>query len=168
LQEDLLFRDVRRMVANDAYGALRFLAGRPEVDKQRIGVMGFSLGGIAIATFTAGNFKTPEGLNFRTAITLYGHCSSAALGTPPHTGDPKFPWLIANGEKERESNHEACRALQGRPGVTFVLIDGAHHAFDDPRNTAIREDGSGNTMLYSRQATTRAQALIKDFLARHL
>jgi dienelactone hydrolase len=160
--------DVRRMVANDAYGALQFLAGRAEVDKQRIGVMGFSLGGIAIARFATSDFKTPEGLNFRAAITLYGHCSSAAPGTPPHPGDPKFPWLIANGERERESNHEACRALEGRPGVTFVLIEGAHHAFDDPRNKAMRDDGGGNKMLYSSKATTRAQELIKDFLARHL
>jgi dienelactone hydrolase len=138
------------------------------VDKQRIGVMGFSLGAIAIANFAASDFKTREGLNFRTAISLYGHCWPAEPGMPPHPGDPKFPWLIANGEKERESNHQACRALQGRPGVTFVLIEGAHHAFDDPRNKTMREDGSGNKMLYSREATAKAQALIKDFLARHL
>lgn len=160
-------RDVVRMVGNDAYGALQYLAGLPEVDKQRIGVMGFSLGGIAIAAFAMNDFKTPEGLNFRTAITLYGHCSPAAPGTGPHPGDPKFPWLIANGEKERESNHEACRAIQGRAGVTFTLIEGAYHGFDDPRNTGTRDDGAGNTMLYSKEATSKAQALVREFLGKH-
>ena len=163
------FRAVVQMVGNDAYGALHYLSRLPDVDKQRIAVIGYSLGAISIAGFAGNDFKTPDGLNFRAAISLYGHCASGAPGkTPPHPGDPKFPWLIALGEKEREVSIESCRALQGRPGVTFTLIEGAYHAFDDPRNAVSRDDGAGNMMLYSEEATRKAQELVKNFLGRHL
>jgi dienelactone hydrolase len=144
------------------------LSGLAEVDKQRIGVMGFSLGGIAIASFAARDFETPEGLNFKAAVTVYGHCSSRSPGTPPYPGDPKFPWLIILGEKERESNQVACRSLQERSGVTYTLIGKAYHGFDDPKYSSMRTDRSGNQMLYDAAATKKAQGLVKDFFQQHL
>src|SRR6185503_14860151 len=61
------FRAVVQMVGNDAYGALHYLSRLPDVDKQRIAVIGYSLGAISIAGFAGNDFKTPEGLNFRAA-----------------------------------------------------------------------------------------------------
>jgi hypothetical protein len=59
-----LVRD-RRELSRDAYGALEYLASLPFIDKERVGVMGFSLGGNTIDYFAGQNLKTPTGLNFK-------------------------------------------------------------------------------------------------------
>ncbi len=69
-------------LAPDAFGALRFLAGQPDVDAGRIAVFGFSQGAdgaLAVAASPSGRAHgVPDGLAFRAAAAFYPPCANQA------------------------------------------------------------------------------------------
>ncbi|MBL8689757.1 MAG: dienelactone hydrolase family protein [Rhodospirillaceae bacterium] len=156
----------RRITAGDPHGALRYLASLSYVDSQRVALMGFSYGGIMVAYLSNLDLKTPEGLTFKALVSFYGHCSKGAPDRPAlyPGGDPRYPWLILIGEKEAPGFRTSCAAMAGRPGVTFKILPDAHHAWDSAKATRATDDGVGNVMLYSREATEASQRILKEYL----
>lgn len=156
-------------VTRDAHGALDYLASLPYVDGQRIGALGFSLGGGIIARFVREDVKSPSGLSFRAVASVYAACSKNPPGGPP---DEPFkvrqPWLVIMGDRDGAAFLATCRAVKDVPGVEFHELPDVYHAFDRPDITTVQMDGSGNPMLYSEQGTGRAQGILKAFFNRHL
>ncbi|MBY0269124.1 MAG: prolyl oligopeptidase family serine peptidase [Burkholderiales bacterium] len=125
----------------DAYGALAYLRSRSDVVADRIGVQGWSNGGM---TVLAALGPRPPGLQdptpvsgFRAAIAQYPSCRAPAA-EPDYV--PYAPLLLTVAENDDEVSPTVCRTfaekIRGRgAGLEFVWYDGAHHAYDDPGKT---------------------------------
>lgn len=155
-----------RDMAQDAYGALDYVARLNFVDADRVAVLGSSIGAVAINGFAGRNRKTSRNLRFMAAIALYpSNCRTLS------PGPRMIPTAIILGD--REAGVESCRKLANAPLVNVTILQNAHHGFDQPSatplaNGRLRTDLAGNRRLYSKVATERAQALVKSFLASRL
>ncbi len=135
----------------DAYGALDYLRTRADVVKDRIGLQGWSNGGMTllaalginaprVATDKAAQVRlaapTPQ-QDFRAAIAQYPGCRIQR-----DQGDytPYAPLLLLVASDDDEVSPRVCETLaqqiKGR-GVTveFFMYPGAHHSYDDPGKT---------------------------------
>jgi dienelactone hydrolase len=151
----------------DAYGALAYLRSRGDVVPDRIGVQGWSNGGM---TVLAAMGPRPPGLmnptvagGFRAAIAQYPSCRAPAA-EPDYA--PYAPLLIMVAENDDEVSPTVCRSfaekIRGRgAGLEFVWYDGAHHSYDDPGKTKQSHEPNRLAMQDSLQ---RAAA----FFAQHL
>jgi dienelactone hydrolase len=76
----------------DAFGALSYLAGRPEVDRDRIGELGFSWGAVvtmaSATTLYAGQFSAPNSPVFAAHVAHYPVCWAYNSVYPPVIGKP--------------------------------------------------------------------------------
>jgi dienelactone hydrolase len=149
----------------DAFGALAFLARRPDVDSKRVAAVGFSQGGdtaLAIAAAPEG----PGHVKFRTAAAFYPPCENRA------NARLTLPTLILVGAADRVTPADACRKLagaqpeaSGNPSV--VVYPGAGHCFDDP-SFAGGKRVLGMWLTYNREATGRAYEALHGFLTARL
>ncbi|MEQ8354017.1 MAG: dienelactone hydrolase family protein [Kiloniellaceae bacterium] len=127
---------------SDAYGALSRLSADPRIDPRRIGVMGFSKGGIA-ALYAAyrpvQRQAAPDGRRFALHIAYYPWCG-LRLRQPETTGAPV---LIQSGALDDLVPPERCAALieasrgppdsgGGPPALRQIIHPQARHAFDHP------------------------------------
>jgi dienelactone hydrolase len=97
----------------DAFGALRFLGDQPEIDPARIGVMGFSWGGV---------------------VTLL---SAVAASADPLRGDrPGFKAHAANYPVCWVYGTLPGVSLEGLTGAPILLQTGDADAYDDPDGAA--------------------------------
>jgi dienelactone hydrolase len=114
----------------DAYGALEFLSGQSYVDKNRIGLIGWSHGGrAALAAVSKNGAGSRFPNSFKAAATFYPYCIPGR----------KFsvPVMILIGEKDDWTPASECSKLAANnagesPEVELVLYPDAFHAFDDP------------------------------------
>ncbi len=146
-------------IMKDAYGALKFLASQFYVKRDRIAVMGFSKGGVAINVLA--DVKPRGELEFAAGISLYAHCKGLGDG-----GKPLYPLMQIMGEKDTRVL-ESCRALNNE-SVEVHVLPGVYHAFDAFPERSRRSNYLGDTALYDGEATEKARALTKAFLAKHL
>lgn len=121
----------------DALSALKLLASDPRIDASRIGVMGFSRGGIvaletAIEPFRQGVID--NGLRFAAHIAFYPGCGLRYWRTPsPLTG---APIMMALAENDDYVPPRACIAYadamkQAGQDVELHVYAGAYHDFDN-------------------------------------
>ncbi|WP_255542429.1 dienelactone hydrolase family protein [Azospirillum sp. INR13] len=131
-------RTVRATVERkrDAWGALAFLRKRPEVDHDRIGLIGWSQGaGTVLAAYGAGE-DGPAGSEaggFRAAVAFYPGCRAPLSD---EDWQPDGPLLLLVGDKDDWTPPQNCVELSGREGRegadgTGGLSD-AYHGFDAP------------------------------------
>ena len=122
----------------DAYGALDYLRGRADVIGGRIGVQGWSNGGMTVLSTmvqTALGMKDANATSgFRAAIALYPSCR-----TQVREGNYSFyaPLLILAASDDDEVSPAVCQGFAAEAqargvAVEFVLYEGAHHSYDDP------------------------------------
>ncbi|MGH6661773.1 MAG: dienelactone hydrolase family protein, partial [Rhodospirillales bacterium] len=143
----------------DAYGALDYLAAQPFVDKNRIAVMGFSLGANYINGSIVPGRARAGGLDFKAAIGFYGHCSYYPKGS--------IPLMEIAAEMDPSHRHGCEAAARAYPEIEVHVIPGAYHAFDSVEASG-KLGAIGERMEYSWQATKKSRELTKAFLARHL
>ena len=167
----------------DVLGARAFLAAHPAVDPKRIGVIGFSFGGVAAmlaATraqsekfLTDGSFAAlmpfypvcwtynrVPGFEFRDLVDAPIHLVTAALDQ--YDNDPEAgPKLVAG------------LPAQDRGVVRTTVIPQAHHGFDMPGADMEVQDPFGNqgkggplTMRYNADATAQSHRLAVEFFTR--
>lgn len=127
-----------------AYGALHYLINRPEIDEDRIGVMGFSFG--AHMTILAATAKSKEdlgkGKDFVAHAAFYPVCwgmlkwsKSREKGSDRYTS---APILILEGELDDYSEPGTCeRFIESVPSsfaaqFTHRFYPGAAHGWDLP------------------------------------
>lgn len=120
----------------DALSALRLLATHPRIDRQRIGIMGFSRGG-QVALYSAleplRRGVVPGDLRFAAHVALYPSCSIPYRAREVSVA----PVLMLLGGADDYTPAAACRDYaawftgKGAP-VRVVEYAGAHHDFDIP------------------------------------
>lgn len=166
----------------DVFGARKFLAEHPEIDAARIGLMGFSFGGVATmlaATRESGELFAPNG-SFAAYMPCYPICwlYGAVRGyelnnlvtaqifiltaeLDQYDNDPRA------GEKLIESLSKGDRA-----SVTTRAMADCHHGFDMPGVDMVADDpfsnrgeGGSVTMRYNPSATAEAHRLAVEFFS---
>jgi dienelactone hydrolase len=120
----------------DAYAALDYLVARPDVDRTKVFVMGWSHGGSTVTGIVRANAPgtRADGPRFKAAIAYYPGCDRP-LGDKSYR--PTMPVLIQHGAADDWTPAAPCVALaeklqgQGRE-VAMIAYAGAHHGFDAP------------------------------------
>ncbi len=124
----------------DALAALKLLASDPRIDPQRIGVMGFSRGGIVALETALDRFRrgmVDGELRFAAHIAFYPGCGLRYWRTPsPLTG---APIMMALAEKDDYVPAQACIAYaeamkQAGQDIELHVYAGAYHDFDNTVN----------------------------------
>jgi dienelactone hydrolase len=161
----------------DAYAALAFLRGLPEVAPNDIGLLGWSHGGgAALSTIT----QKPSIDGFRAAVAFYPGCSTRARRAD--TFHPYAPTLVLIGRSDNWTPAAPCEALvaavaaRGEP-MSIVTYADAYHDFDSPLLTGsrVRQDvpngvnpGQGVTIAGNPEAREDAIKRVSAFFALHL
>ena len=138
----------------DAYGALRYLSAHPAIDGQRIGVMGFSYGGMATRVAMDERVRrvlAPDHPGFATFIDVYGPCFQQ-FGTRATNGGAL---LTLRGTEDRSNDLEACAEREAELSAIGVeveahIFEGAGHAWESqtPRELGSTPYVAGCTMVY--------------------
>jgi len=118
----------------DAYNALRLLSTHPLIDGKRIGVMGFSYGGMATRLAMDERFRqiiAPEHPGFAAHADYYGPCFQI-LGTTKTNG---APLLTLRGTEDKSVTIADCQLREAEMqslgvNVTAEVYEGAGHAWD--------------------------------------
>jgi carboxymethylenebutenolidase len=150
----------------DAYGAAAYLRTRTDVDRERIGLHGWSNGAMAgLATMATLPAAAPKGSSgFRAALLFYPGCR---IQTRQEDYRPYAPVLLFVAAEDEEVAPRPCVALaeqvkaRGVEHFELVWYDGATHAFDDPGRRRQSVEANRNARA---DAFTRAQ----EFFGRHL
>lgn len=121
----------------DAYGALDYLRARSDVLADRIGVQGWSNGGMTVLAALAPSFGLADvapAQGFRAALAYYPGCRAQEKQADYK---PYAPLLMFVAAEDAEVSPVTClklaaqvRAAGGR--IEAVNYEGAQHAFDDP------------------------------------
>jgi dienelactone hydrolase len=175
-----------------AAAALKWLAAQPNINGQRLGVMGFSWGGILsllmaseLAQERMGN-DVPKPVAF---APFYPCCSfTARMWMMPqnpmynaHTRMSATPMLIHTGTRDDyEEGERACDAFiatwpaAARKHVTVDYVQGATHSFDSPvarqyyDMTAHAGRGGMVNTIPNPEAAKDARQAVVNFFAEHL
>lgn len=168
----------------DAYGALQYLAARPEIDPQRIGITGFSWGGV-VSMLTATRpyselYLGANPLRFAAHAPFYpvcwGYNKIPGYEFAELTGAPVF---IQSGECDAYDEPDSCTKLvnglpePGRRQVTVTMYPGATHAFNrlEPAQTVtdpFAHLGQGGEVKFEAHpdAAARSRRATVEFFAR--
>lgn len=153
----------------DAYGALTYLRARPDVDRARIGLQGWSNGGSAtLVAMAAGSDLTPASQEgFAAALAFYPACglkdAFKESGYKPYAPVRVFMGTADDEVSPRrcETLVDASRAAGGDIAIRFY--PGATHGFDDPStkrqtieaNADATEDAVKRAVRFFRQQLDR-------------
>lgn len=117
----------------DAYASLEWLASRKDIDPQRIHLMGWSNGAMAVLnTIKADAPGRPEkGPEFRSATAFYPGCAALERGDYRTV----VPLLIQTGANDDWTPARPCESLVGKAkakgaSMEIDVYPDAHHAFD--------------------------------------
>lgn len=120
--------------AADAISGLHHIAGIEGIDESKIGVIGFSFGGITSYFLNLENViskisKTKK--RFAANISLYGTCQFS-FEVPKLT---EIPFLFVVGEKDESLDLDACQKKFSNlnkkdSNSKFLIIPDAHHAWE--------------------------------------
>ena len=144
-------------IVADAYGALRALAGHPAIDARRIGVIGYSYGGMAVRLAMDARVReqlAPDLPPFAAHIDFYGPCFQD-FGTQRSTG---APLLSLRGGEDASNDLVACAKVESDlraagSAVGTVVYATAGHAWevDRPRGPNQFPYVAGCTMVFDAQ-----------------
>jgi dienelactone hydrolase len=122
----------------DAYGALKYLRGRRDVSPDRIGVQGWSNGGMTVLvtmSVQAPGISNPTATTgFRAALAEYPGCGMDAV---KGEWKPYAPVLMLLGSADEEVSPKRCesfakRAQKSGGSLEYHVFEGAEHNYDDP------------------------------------
>lgn len=127
----------------DGYAGLKILSTHPAIDPDRIGLMGFSYGGMATRFAMDERVReklTPELAGFAAFVDFYGPCFQN-LGTTDTNG---APLLTLRGTEDKSNDLVACEKREAELtalGVTVEshVFEGAGHAWENTTPRALKE-----------------------------
>lgn len=168
----------------DAFAALGFLAAQPEIDPARIGIMGFSWGGVVSLLSATRRHADPLGSRdraFAAHAALYPVCwAYARLPALALTGLTGAPILIQTGDADGYDAPGAGEKLVASlkasgANVMGICHPGASHGFDRDLPAQTIEDpfaheGAGGPVLmeFNPSAAAAARDAIGAFFRRAL
>jgi dienelactone hydrolase len=153
----------------DAYGALSYLRTRPDVEADRVGLQGWSNGGMtllsAMSTDAPGLEKRDPARGFRAALAQYPSCRTQLRESAYKS---YAPLLILSASDDDEVSPEVCREFASKmrtrgESVEFVLYEGAHHSYDDPGKTKQSHEPNRAATLDTRR---RGESFFEQHLKR--
>ena len=147
-------------LAPRAKAGLDVLLRQPQVDKTRVGAMGFCFGGSSVLALAY------SGADLRGVVTFHGGLFPP---TEAQRTQIKAPIAILQGEKDPfvkpETIAQVKEALDaGKVDWFMVTYAGAVHAFTNPEADSFHIPGIG----YNEKAATRAWQTMKDFFQAQL
>jgi dienelactone hydrolase len=127
------FRDDRGLMVRRAEAGLKTLLAQPQVDKERIGAIGYCFGGTTVLELAR------HGADLKGAVSFHGGLATPEAAEP---GRVKAQVLALNGGDDKsvsEAEKQNFIKEMTAAGVTFKSIDypGATHAFSNPEATEI-------------------------------
>jgi dienelactone hydrolase len=159
---DRVLHITESMFLADAYGALTYLAGRPDIDARRVVLAGFSYGGMAATYALYGQIAdrlAPAGLRFAGHVAFYAPCI-ARFADSRTTGAPLLMLYGAEDELIRPARcaQVADDLRRGGSEVTVISYPGAVHQWDGamPRGLIGRQL-AGCRLRVERDGTVRDQ-----------
>ena len=128
----------------DAHAALNLLATSPRIDKHRIGVMGFSYGGMASRLAMDARFGevlSPELPGFALFVDVYGPCYQNLQSTKVNIK----PLLTLRGTADASNDLPACTRREEELRALGVAVEahiyeGAGHAWENFAERSMKED----------------------------
>lgn len=149
----------------DTVSAALYLRTRPDIDPNRIAVIGFSHGGATAARVAIAPAATAHPNLIRAAIDYYGSCAQPAR----YTGTPL---LALAGDADDWGNPATTCASFGRAigsGKPFeqTIYPGVVHAFDS-ENLRTRITNQGHAMQYDDTAAQDSYRRVRAFLERYV
>ncbi len=154
----------------DAYGALRYLRARHDIIGDRIGVQGWSNGGMTVLVTISDRAPgisqpTPE-TGFRAALAEYPGCGMDAIKGRYHSY-ASLLMMIASADEEvspKVCEAFATRAKESGSKLESIVFEGATHNFDDPGKT--KQSNPANRHA-TEEAMRRAERFFKMQLQAH-
>ena len=144
--------------AQDAHKGRDFLTSLPYVVPEKIGVIGWWVGGAAVIDAVSGNKKTfqmEKNASFNAAVAIYPLCSDQIK-------DLETPFLIFIGEKDTRASATACQSMKitKKDNVEYQLTvyPDAGHLYDFP----------WLSRTYDEEATQDTYEKIAEFFGKHL
>ena len=151
----------------DAYGALAFLRKRRDIVADRIGLQGWSNGGMtALVTMSSrapGITQPSPETGFRAALAFYPGCGMEAIQKSYRNYAP-IQMFIAGADEE--VSPERCvkweKNVKNSGGdIHLIEFEGAAHNFDDPSKS--KQEVPANA-----RATQSAEKRAEEFFRKHL
>jgi dienelactone hydrolase len=162
----------------DVFGARAYLASRPEVDPARIGLLGFSFGGVATMLSATRAHSARFGAHFAAHMPVYPACWTYNTLPGQEFGDlVDAPLLLVTGaldeyDDDADAGPKLAASLAPRDRAqmrTHVFPD-AHHGFDMPGADVVVPDpfchrGKGGhvVMRYNPEAAAASHRLSVSF-----
>lgn len=163
--------------AADIAITLAELRKRPEIDRERVALVGLSHGGWAILDYLAmaraGTLPPlltswPEAIvadpvgGIREAVFFYPYCGPASLGSVyVLPAEPSYLFLLVEGDtiaNERHCLEIAGRLLSVRADVAVTVYEGVTHSFDAEQHSVL------STLEFDPGTTEAATSALLDFL----
>jgi dienelactone hydrolase len=167
----------------DSFGALQWLAARPEVDATRLALLGWSNGGSAVLASSNAKhaevkaFVAQKGPTPRAAVAFYPGCEADLK----RGFTPTAALLILSGGADDWTAAAPCEALVKAATTTLasrpqiVVYPGAFHGFDSLSALRLRADvpngvkpGAGVHMGGQPEAREASRAALLNFLREQL
>ncbi len=129
---------------SDAYSALKLLGSSPKIDAERIGIIGFSYGGMAARLAMDSRIHAalaPESPPFSLHIDVYGPCFQDLQSTDVGSA----PLLTLRGTEDASNDLPACERRENAlralgTEVTAHIYEGAGHAWENTQPRFFSED----------------------------
>jgi dienelactone hydrolase len=166
----------------DALSALQWLALRPEVDAQRLVLMGWSNGGSSVlaATNQERRAVSVAPIRPRAAVAFYPGCKDELK----RGYQPTAPLLMMVGALDDWTPPASCQALYEQqaqsadhdtPRIVIETMKGAYHGFDGADAVRVRQDvpngvkpGAGVHVGGNAEARELSRSILKQFLKQEL
>jgi dienelactone hydrolase len=149
---------------SDAYGGLFYLAGLPFMDRNRIGVLGVSIGGRTALVLADPSFEgtvaNPGKLTFKAGVAYYPTCTVSNQA-------PRFPLLVMVGRSDRDCEPLVARRAGNPVPTDLVVYPDADHGFLE-RDWGSGQDAFGARFQYDEGSAEDSLKRTREFLARNL
>lgn len=163
----------------DAYAALNLLSSHPNINRNKIAIMGYSSGGIVSLLSLDEKVRrrlAPDSLKFAAHLNIYAGTIFVFKNVEP----TKVPVLFLTGEKDDtcpvDKVLEYAQRLEDAGGnIKTIVYSGAHHVFDSPssvKKLSMTNDGNCQFEIFDNgslvNSTTGEFFPEKDYPGNHI